>query len=349
MPIKKVKPKKTSLDKLKTGLFVFIVIMLVCAITVSGGLIFLESLTENSVYIPGPTNYVIPTKPPLNDETLEPDATQPEDVDPNATHSSTGIYKRQQKDKDIINILVLGSDARPNESRGRSDSMMILSYNQKTGAAKMISLLRDSLVPIEGHGWCKLNSAYAFGGAELTINTINLIFDMDIQYYVVIGFDGLVDVVDTVGGVRVNVTKEESDLYIEEGHYESYPYGDNVLLNGKQALTHARNRHLSGGDWQRTRRQRDILIALIQEVKKVKDPGKLLKLTKDVFNMVKTNMTVDQIYNMGMDVLKNSGFKIESGALPFEGTWEYATYKKGSVIDFDLEKNKIMLNSLIYG
>lgn len=339
------KKKKSPINIVKTVLLVFIVILVLFAAVIGGGLIYLNGMTERSIYVTPPSDYVLPTKPPFDHAT--PDTGDP-DV-PSPTHTAEpGIHIRDPKHPDILNILLAGSDARPGENRGRSDSLMVLSYNTKTGNAKLASILRDSLVPIQGYGWNKINAAYSFGGPDLTINTVNLVYDLDIQKYIIIGFDGLAKVVDKMGGVRVKVTKEEADYYKSSLGFSSFPHGDQVTLNGAQALTHCRNRH-QGGDWQRTRRQRDVLTALMKQAMEIKNPAKLLSMIDEVHKMVRTNLSVDELYNMALSVIGNGTFNLETTAVPFEGTWKYETYKNASVIDFDIAANSKKLNEFIYG
>lgn len=91
----------------------------------------------------------------------------------------------------MLNILVLGTDSRNvTLDRGRSDTMIVVSYNKKEGTIKMVSLLRDALIPIEGYGWNRINTAYFFGGVGLAVNTVNQLFGLDIQSFVVVDING---------------------------------------------------------------------------------------------------------------------------------------------------------------
>ena len=137
-------------------------------------------------------------------------------VDPNA--KKVKIAKEKKKDKDVYNVLLVGTDSRdPDADRGRSDSMMMVSFNKKEGKSTAISFLRDSLVDIDGHGKSRLGHTYAYGGVGLTINTINKTYDLDIQNYITISFDDLVNVIDEIGGVTVFISEEEAAYYRENG------------------------------------------------------------------------------------------------------------------------------------
>ena len=128
----------------------------------------------------------------------------PDDVDPNA--DKVQIAREDQKDKDVINVLLVGSDSRdPNAEMGRSDTMILASFNKAEGKATALSFLRDSLVEIDGHGQSKLGHTYAYGGVGLTINTLNKQFGLDIQNYVVINFENLVEIIDQLGGIQFSL------------------------------------------------------------------------------------------------------------------------------------------------
>ena len=162
------------------------------------------------------------------------DIVSPEDVDPTA--DQVKIAEEEQKDKDVFNILLVGTDTRdPDADMGRSDSMMLVSFNKKQNKATIISFLRDSLVEIDGHGKSRLGHTYAYGGVGLTINTLNKTYGLDIQNYMTISFDNLVGIIDELGGVTVPITEEEAEYYRQNGMPDIVA-GD-VTLTGSQALS----------------------------------------------------------------------------------------------------------------
>ena len=186
----------------------------------------------------------------------------PDDVDPTA--DQVQIAQEEQKDDDVINVLLVGTDSRdPDSDMGRSDSMMLVSFNRTKQKATVISFLRDSLVEIDGHGKSRLGHTLAYGGVGLTINTLNKQFDLDIQNYITVSFDSLVHVIDELGGMEVNLTEEEAAYYREHGmpDIQSGP----VTLTGSQALAHARNRSLDN-DFGRTQRQRSVLYGIYNKL-----------------------------------------------------------------------------------
>ena len=100
---------------------------------------------------------------------------------------------------------------------GRSDSMMLVSFNKSKNKSTVVSFLRDSLVDIDGYGKSRLGHTYAYGGIGLTINTINKTYDLDIQNYITIDFENLVSIIDEIGGVKVFITEEEAEFYRQNG------------------------------------------------------------------------------------------------------------------------------------
>lgn len=268
----------------------------------------------------------------------------PDDVDPTA--DQVQIAQEDQKNEDVINILLVGTDSRdPDADMGRSDSMMLVSFNRTKQKATVISFLRDSLVDIDGHGKSRLGHTLAYGGVGLTINTLNELFDLDIQNYITINFDSLVNVVDQLGGIEVNLTEEEAVYYREHGmpDIQAGP----VTLTGTQALAHARNRSLDN-DFGRTQRQRSVLYGIYNKLMQQKDPAALFSLVNYCMTQVTTNMGVTEIYNLATEVLGIDHLTTQQAAVPQDGTYEFITYEGMSVIDFDLEANKEYLHGLLY-
>lgn len=268
----------------------------------------------------------------------------PDEVDPNA--DDVQIAREDQRDKDVVNVLLIGSDSRdPNAELGRSDTMILASFNKNQKKATALSFLRDSLVEIDGHGQSKLGHTYAYGGVGLTINTINKQFDLDVQDYVIVNFENLVGIIDQLGGIQVVLTEEEAEYYRQNGMPDIV--AGNVTLTGSQALAHARNRSLDN-DFGRTERQRDVIYGIYNKVLQQKDPGTVMSLISYCMTQVKTNMSVTEIYNLAMDVLSVDNLKTQQAAVPAEGTYEFGTYEDMSVLNIDLEANKKKIEELLY-
>lgn len=267
-----------------------------------------------------------------------------DDVDPTA--DKVKIAEEDQKDKDVFNVLLVGTDSRdPNSDMGRSDSMMLVSFNKAQNKSTVISFLRDTLVDIDGYGKSRLGHTYAYGGVGLTINTLNQTYDLDIQNYVTISFDNLVNVIDEIGGVEVYISEEEAEYYRKNGMPDIVA-GD-VTLTGSQALAHARNRTL-GSDFERTRRQRSVMYGIYRKIMSEKDISALLPLINYCVTQVETNMSVTEIYTMAKEVLAADDLKMQQACAPQDGTYQSIVYEGMDVLEIDVDANKKMIEELLY-
>ena len=267
----------------------------------------------------------------------------PDDVDPTA--DKVQIAREDQKDKDVVNVLLVGSDSRdPDAEMGRSDTMMLVSFNKAEEKATVISFLRDSLVEIDGYGQSKLGHTFAYGGVGLTINTLNKQFDLDIQNYIIINFENLVGIIDELGGIRVNLTEEEAEYYRANG-MPDIQAGD-VTLTGSQALAHARNRSLDN-DFGRTRRQRSVLYGIYNKVMEQKDPQAIMSLITYCMTQVSTNMDVTELYDIATDVMSIEHLRTQQAAVPKDGTYEFGTYEGMSVLNLDMDANRQYIKELL--
>ena len=299
-----------------------------------------ETLPSNpDETIDGTTANGIVTAPP---ETTTPETEKAPSVVDN------GIYYVKQKDPNVVNILILGVDTRDiSKFSGRTDSMIVCSYNKKTGEVKLISLLRDLLVPIEGHDWNRLNTAYAFGGISLCINTINDLFGLDIQKFVMINFSGTKTFINSCGGVDLSLSSSELK-YLNNKNVTKNADGT-YHLDGDAALTHMRNRAV-GNDFGRTTRQRQVMMALYRQVVNSRDLTQIYSLIREGFKLVRTNMKLSEILDLATSVVGfGTDLQMTSAYVPKKGTYWAAKYKKKSVIGFDIDKNVAYLEKLIYG
>ena len=300
---------------------------------------------------------VVATKPsveatPLPTPSLEFLSGEPTDIGedaelPTLAPTAEPIYKQQPIREDVINILIVGRDIRPEQSgRGRSDTMMLLTYNRKLGRAGMVSFMRDSWVPIEGHGWNRINAAYAFGGVGLAINTVNELFGLDIQHYVILDFTGMVSLIDQLGGIDVAITPEEADYYNRNRGMDIQ--AGVVHLDGEQTLIHARNRHSGGGDFERVRRQQDVMMAIYGKIRQSRDPMALSGVVSFCLTKVQTNMSSNLLFSLALEVANSENLEIEKARIPIDGSWKYASKDGRSVLAIDIEENKRFIHEKIY-
>lgn len=261
--------------------------------------------------------------------------------------SSAELYS----DPDQINILLVGVDAREGETVSRSDTMMLLTIDNKNGQLKLTSFLRDSYVQIAGRKKEKLNASYFRGGIQMLVDTLELNFKVDIPYYVLVDFEIFTAVVDELGGINVDVTQKESDYTYNSG-FVNVPVrieaGENILLDGEQALWYSRIRYLDS-DFMRTQRQRKVISAIVDKARRQK-PWELLDLAENIIPMIKTNLSSDEMMKLGIDALKNRAYNydIVQQQIPADGTWSSKRISGvGDSLVMDLDENVSILKSFL--
>lgn len=241
------------------------------------------------------------------------------------------------------NILLLGSDARGKE-KARADTIMIAHYNEDKGTFKLTSIMRDSYVEIPDHGKHKINSAFARGGPELMRQTIKQNFDIDLQYYAIVDFQGFVQLIDEAfpNGVEIDVEKKmEKNIYmtLEPGLQR---------LNGTQMLGYVRFRHDAMGDFGRVERQQKAVKAIRDQLSGFQTITKLPKLVGVVAPYVNTNMKTSDMIFMAKDFFSDKRGNVETLRIPVENSFtEPRIEGEGAVLDIDIEKNKEALHQFI--
>ncbi len=275
------------------------------------------------------------------------------------------IYRNMKKnstpiigDKDVFNILLIGCDSRENDSEGRSDAMILVSINEKTKTLTATSILRDIYLYIPGKGNNRINSAYAFGGAELLMDTIEQNFRIKIDRYAIINFYAFIDVINEVDGITLDISKEELPIinfYITELNELTGVKSDTDLLydtgslklNGKQALGYVRNRYI-GMDFERTARQRRVLELTYEKIKNC-NIIKLSRLLDLVLPQITTNLTEGELFSMILKLPAYKNYNLEQWRIPVEDSYSFLKIRGMSVIGIDFERNSKELESRIYG
>ncbi|MBE6796424.1 MAG: LytR family transcriptional regulator [Ruminococcaceae bacterium] len=265
-------------------------------------------------------------------------------------------------DKNVRNILFIGAD-KESGGNSRSDSIMLISVNKKTGRITVCSILRDTHLDIPGEREAKVNAAYSWGGANLLIQTIEQNFGIKIDDYATVDFEMFTDLVDALGGIEVEVTENEAD-YINNRHRygnevkpDYFESGESVHLNGYQALWYSRIRKLDS-DFMRTERQRKVITAIFEKVKDKMNPAgvfELMDTAEAVAPFVKTTLSASDFWSLATSVFgcfSKSGMNMEKlivqQQIPFEDTWHYSSEWDGSSISIDVEENKQLLYTLLY-
>lgn len=270
------------------------------------------------------------------------------------------VSKEAMKEDGVTNILLIGNDSRENGEEGRSDAMILLSISDRTRTIHLTSLLRDMYVEIPGHDGNRLNAAYAYGGAELLMETVEQNLGISVSQYMLVNFESFAALVDAVGGVDLELTAEEIELvngYLVEynmltGRPEGTDYmdassGGLVHLNGPQALAYSRNRYI-GTDFARTQRQRQVLSGVMKNL-----PGALLKNPGEVIDSLLSNLTTNltgvDFWHLTMQAGKLLTYDLVQGSIPVEGSYQNATIRGMAVLEVDFEKNRDYIRTEIYG
>ncbi len=256
--------------------------------------------------------------------------------------------------KGYRNIVLFGVDARANTyDNSRSDCIIIASINEDTNEVKLTSIYRDTYVYIEGHGYDKITHAYAYGGPELAINTINKNFDLDITEFVAVNFDAVVDIIDAIDGVNITIESDELN-YINDyisavdsqmgKRTQKVTKTGNQTLSGVQALAYSRIRYTAGGDYKRTERMRDVLNASFSKAKTM-SVGKLNNLADILLPKVYTNITSNEILGMIPNITKYN--VVSSIGWPYEV--KGITLDRWYGVPVTLESNVKKLHADLFG
>lgn len=224
-----------------------------------------------------------------------------------------GITTLTSSDK-RTNVLLLGIDARAGETMARTDSIIMASIDPKTKQIALLSIPRDTRVKIPGHGWDKINSASVYGGPEMTAKVVSDLVGVPLKYYVMTNFSGFRDIVDTLGGVTIDV---EQNMY----HLDESDYGIDLSkglqrLDGDKALQYVRYRGYVQGDIERTRHQQVFLMALAKEMLQPSTIPKLPKLAPEINKYVKTNLGVSDMVRLASTLKSIDNYTMVAQTLP---------------------------------
>lgn len=215
-----------------------------------------------------------------------------------------------------LNVAVFGLDSRDGslDKGNRSDTIMIVSLNQETYEVKMVSVYRDTFMRLRDGSYNKANAAYSYFGPDGGVALLNENMDMNIEKYVSVNFNALVDVIDAVGGMDLELTDAEvvhmNNYCVETSEVTGKSYkkiepevGGSYHLNGVQAVSYARIRYTDGGDAQRTVRQRIVLLNIMQKLQQM-DLTTINKIADSVFPQIATNFSFTEILNYAKDFQK---------------------------------------------
>lgn len=365
---KKIKHKKKILISLSVICLVLIAIVLTGYIILKSyirkmNLVDKNVAQDNYVSFDGHDDY------DGNENTNSPDnlAADSDNADSESTYSAEEIVLADyddvtdipvMKNKDVINILLIGSDSRnPDNDRGRSDAMMILSVNKRKDTIILTSLLRDIYLSIPGKNANRLNAAYSMGGARLLMETIEDNFRIKLDGYVSVDFYAFLDIIDTIGGVTVEITEEElpvlndhirsiNGLLHEDADKDLITSTGKHILNGKQALAYSRIRYV-GTDFGRTARQRKIME---QVFNKMKSTGikNIITILNKVLPKVTTDLSEKEIISHVINLPEYLKYEFVQSRIPVDGSYENEKIRGMDVLLIDFKTNIRELAEKIY-
>lgn len=248
------------------------------------------------------------------------------------TNSDLGISTQTsamaEKYNEITNIALFGLDTREKDEASRSDCIMIITLDGMHNKMKISSIMRDTYVNVEGYGMTKITHAYAYGGAQLAIKTINQNFGLNIKDFIKVDFFSLEKIVDSIGGIDINIASDEVQLlnnYVDEVSSIEKVTPEHISksglqrLNGRQAVAYCRIRYTTGDDFKRTERQRNVLELIINKAKSQGTSG-IMNTINVMLPYIETSMTNSDILKLSYSVISSKLYdNLEQERFPVDG------------------------------
>lgn len=250
------------------------------------------------------------------------------------------VEKADDKDG-ITNILLAGVDGNNLDKGNRSDSMMVLTIDEKNNDIRITSLARDTYVQIPGYGEEKLTHAYAYGGPALLLQTIDKNFGLKIDKYAVVSFSSFEKIIDALGGVEIDVLPKEVS------YIPGVDSAGKQTLNGAEALAYSRIRYADDA-YQRDNRQRTVMQAAYNKISS--SPGDLIEIGNTILGYTKTNIPPMEIFKLANKVIKMNFTEFPQLEFPLDGhrDGKIVSKEKGWVILWDKEYNNEQLKKFIF-
>lgn len=263
--------------------------------------------------------------------------------------------KLSQYSNSIINIALFGVDAVDGDV-GRSDSIMIATIDTVHKKLKLTSIMRDSYVAIDGHGNDKINHAYAFGGPQLAIKTLNENFDLNIENFASVNFETLPKIIDKIGGIELDIDADELEYingyiaHLNNINGTSEPAIESTGIqhvSGTQALAFCRIRYTSGGDYKRTERHREVLTEIFKKIETMPVTS-YPSLLSEILPMVNTSLGYSDILELGTEVLKLGDSNLQLERFPLDDYCEGKMISGIYYLTFDKEVTVEQLHNYIF-
>lgn len=353
----KEKPKKkkwyqNTLLIVLLGIIAFFLILIVVVVVVFYH--YYGKVKDDTIYVPQPgkQNQVAP------DDTV--DAFEYEDW---IKDQLSNIADNTMSNENVTNVLIIAEDLRDTtgDSRGNTDVMILVSINKERETLTLTSFMRDIYCDIPGYYADRLNSAYAKGGPEVLMDTLQKNFGVIVDRYVLVNFYSFIDVVEAIGGIEADVTQAHinamHDPLSEQNDIMGNKYGTDFIkapghynLNGNQALAYARIRKGVGDDFGRTSRQREVIFTALNKAKELSF-GEIKELVDNILdkNMVKTNLTEGEIASLLINCFEYMDYKQQQLQVPDNSTWTGVRIRGMEVLSINFLKNAKIIQETIYG
>lgn len=263
-------------------------------------------------------------------------------------------------DSDVYNVLLCGVDRRDKTWNGNSDSMMLVSLNNKKKRVSVISLMRDTYVAIPGHDYNKLNAAYAYGGGPLLLQTVRDNYKIDVNRYAAVDFMDMVDVIDDMGGVELTWTDQEVEVangYMIDmcQNVLNIPYEEHLLKgagtynsDGVQAVAYARNRFVGNSDYTRTQRQRYVISQMVEKLKSMSAAEMVAFVTK-ALPLVTHNIPENEIWDLVSDAPQLLKYDYLQDRVPYDNLYETIDVDGQGMLVPDWDDTIAQMQDTMYG
>ncbi len=268
--------------------------------------------------------------------------------EPTVSEKPPSTPKSTEGIKGVVNILLIGTDevCTTYDDRGRGDVTLLCSVNADSKTVKLISFERSTGVFWPGHGDIMLTSSYAYGGAELTAECLRQSFDIELDGYVHMDFDGFSRIIDAMGGIDIYLTADEAQAVTEDLWYEQSLTEGDCHLDGAAALRYCRLRRIDD-NWNRVRRQRNAVQAVINKGKRLRVAG-IKKLAEVAIPLVDTNLSKKQLASLIFSAPKFAGVQAEQMTVPDRNrVWSFEGIE-GTVTGFDRAYERERIREFIY-
>ena len=362
----KSKKKSSTRKKVLIGLLVFLMVLLA---VLGGAFIYLSSKLDkinmvdrdydNSVY-----DSIEELPPEVENPNSEPDTPDSEikdlesQIDANVGDDSQSDDSKPKDEPiklkfsdDVLNVLLIGTDARTSDYRGRSDSMILVSINKETEEIVMTSIMRDVYLKIPGKGYNRINASYAYGGADLLIQTIEQNFKIRIDKFVQVDFQSFEKVVEAVGGVSIPINSSEITVMKQFGsdmNGKPFSGAGTYKLNGKQALAYSRIRYVGHSDFERTQRQRRVLDEIIKSAKNL-SIGELSDSLDVILPLVTTDFKKGELIDLILGSVSYLSYDRVQLRIPADHTYSNMRIRGMAVLGIDFDENRRLMYETIYG